>query len=127
MNQRVNSVDAIKTIDRVLHSNKNTVFFSGDRSVEPIKAVEAIDTSSERLEHEINKEQLEKRTQQAQDAMQRVNAQLTFKVHEGTGRTLVQLVEKETNEVIREIPPEKMLDVIAGIWKWSGITLDRTE
>jgi flagellar protein FlaG len=59
--------------------------------------------------------------------MQRVNAQLTFKVHEGTGRTLVQLIEKETNEVIREIPAEKMLDVIAGIWKWSGITLDRTE
>ncbi|WP_083432830.1 flagellar protein FlaG [Alkalibacterium sp. 20] len=48
-------------------------------------------------------------------------------MHEGTGRTLVQLVERETNEVIREIPPEKMLDVIAGIWKWSGITVDRTE
>ncbi|MDZ7835747.1 MAG: flagellar protein FlaG [Alkalibacterium sp.] len=127
MGQRVHSIDAIKTIDRVLHSNKNTVYFSEERDVEPIKAVEAIDTSSERLGLEPSKEQLEKLTAEAKEVLQRVNAQLSFKVHEGTGRTLVQLIERDTNEVIREIPPEKMLDVIAGIWKWSGITVDRME
>lgn len=127
MNQRVTSVDAIRTIDRVLHSNKNDVFFSGEREVKPVKAISPIDTPSDRLEHEVNKEYLDKIALEAREAMQRVNTHLTFKVHEGTGRTLVQLVEKETNEVIREIPPEKMLDVIAGIWKWSGITLDRME
>ncbi|WP_423189135.1 flagellar protein FlaG [Alkalibacterium sp. f15] len=127
MNQRVTSVDAIRTIDRVLHSNKNTVFFSEESNIEPIKAVEAIDTSSDSLESEMNKDQLEKIAVDAKAAMQRINAQLTFRIHEGTGRTLVQLVERETNEVIREIPPEKMLDVIAGIWRWSGITVDRTE
>ncbi|GEK88794.1 flagellar protein FlaG [Alkalibacterium putridalgicola] len=127
MNQRVTSVDALRTIDRVLLSNKNAVFFSEDGEVEPVKVIEPIETLSDRLEHNTSKEQLEKRAVEATAAMQRVNAQLTFKVHEGTGRTLVQLIEKETNEVIREIPPEKMLDVIAGIWKWSGITLDRME
>ncbi|SFC39886.1 flagellar protein FlaG [Alkalibacterium subtropicum] len=127
MNQRVTSVDAIRTIDRVLLSNKNTVFFSEDGEVEPVKVIEPIETLSDRLEHDMTKEQLEKRAVEATTAMQRVNTHLAFKVHEGTGRTLVQLIEKETNEVIREIPPEKMLDVIAGIWKWSGITLDRME
>ncbi|OJF93936.1 hypothetical protein [Alkalibacterium sp. 20] len=71
MSQRVTSVDAIRTIDRVLHSNKNTVFFSEERDVKP---VEAIDTSSDRLESEMNKDQLEKTAVEATAAMQRVNA-----------------------------------------------------
>jgi len=127
MDQHVTSVDAIRKIDRVLHSNKNTVFFSGEHEVEPVKPIESTDTSLNNFQHELNREKLEERAKEAKAAMQRINAQLTFRIHEGTGRTLVQLVERETNEVIREIPPEKMLDVIAGIWEWSGITLDRME
>ncbi len=47
-----------------------------------------------------------------------------FKVHEGTGRMLVKLLDKETNEVIREIPSEKILDLIANIWEMVGILVD---
>lgn len=127
MSQRVESIDALKTIDRVLHSNRNGVSYSGDRLVEPIKAVEGIETSFDRVQYEPSKEQVQKHVDEAQSVLQRVNAQLTFKVHEGTGRTLVQVVEKDSKEVLREIPPEKMLDVIAGIWQWSGIAVDRME
>ncbi|GAB2490544.1 hypothetical protein GCM10008929_13410 [Alkalibacterium psychrotolerans] len=127
MSQRVESIDALKTIDRVLHSNRNGVSYSGDRLVEPIKAVEGIETSFDRVQYEPSKDQVQKLADEAQSVLQRVNAQLTFKVHEGTGRTLVQVVEKDSKEVLREIPPEKMLDVIAGIWQWSGIAVDRME
>lgn len=47
-----------------------------------------------------------------------------FTIHEGTGRFLVRLVDKETEEVIREIPPEKLLDLIANIWEMVGIFVD---
>ncbi|PRY77493.1 flagellar protein FlaG [Alkalibacterium olivapovliticus] len=127
MSQRVNSIDALKTIDRVLHSNKSTVSYSGDRYIDPIKAIEGIDTSFDRVQYEPQKEQVQKWVDEAQSVLQRVNAQLSFKTHEGTGRTLVQVIDKETEEVIREIPPEKMLDMIAGIWQWSGLVVDRTE
>lgn len=127
MSQRVESIDALKTIDRVLHSNRNGVSYSGDRLVEPIKAVEGIETSFDRVQYEPSKDQVQKLVDEAQSVLQRVNAQLSFKVHEGTGRTLVQVVDKESKEVLREIPPEKMLDVIAGIWQWSGIVVDRME
>ncbi len=127
MSQRVNSIDALKTIDRVLHSNKSTVSYSGDRYIDPIKAIEVIDTSFDRVQYEPQKEQVQIWVDEAQSVLQRVNAQLSFKLHEGTGRTLVQVVDKETEEVIREIPPEKMLDMIAGIWQWSGLVVDRTE
>ncbi|EXJ22374.1 hypothetical protein ADIAL_1960 [Alkalibacterium sp. AK22] len=127
MGQRIESIDAIKTIDRVLHSNKSAVSYSGDRHVEEIKAIEGIDFSGDFVQQRPSNAQVHKWVNEAENVVQRVNAQLTFKVHEGTGRTLVQLVEKNTEEVLREIPPEKMLDVIAGIWQWSGITVDRLE
>ncbi|MDY0256547.1 flagellar protein FlaG [Gudongella oleilytica] len=47
-----------------------------------------------------------------------------FKIHEGTGRMLVKLVDNETDEVIKEIPPEKILDLIANIWEMVGILVD---
>lgn len=129
MVSRVRSIDALRTIDRVLHSRRNGVSYSGDRlvEVEPVKAVEGVETSFDRMQYEPNKEHIQKLVDEAQSVVQRVNGQLTFKVHEGTGRILVQVVEKETKEVLREIPPEKMLDVIAGIWQWSGIAVDRME
>lgn len=127
MSPRVRSVDAIRTIDRVLHSNRNGVSYSGDHLVEPVKAVQGVETSFDRMQYEPSKEHIQKLVDEAQSVLRRVNAQLAFKVHEGTGRTLVQVVEKDTKEVLREIPPEKMLDVIAGIWRWSGIAVDRME
>ncbi|HOK62340.1 MAG TPA: flagellar protein FlaG [Soehngenia sp.] len=47
-----------------------------------------------------------------------------FKIHEGTGRIMVKLVDNESDEVIKEIPPEKILDLVASIWDLVGILVD---
>lgn len=127
MVQRIETIDTIRTIDQVLHSSKNAVSFQGDRYVEPLKAVGKIDSTMDRLHLEPSKEQVKKWAYDANRVVQRLNAHLSFRVHEGTCRTIVEVVDRDTKEVLREIPPEKMLDVIAGIWKWSGIAVDRKE
>ncbi|WP_407371271.1 flagellar protein FlaG [Carnobacterium sp.] len=76
---------------------------------------------------EISKEELELSIEKANQFLLGLNTQFDFKVHEGTGRTVVRLVDKQTEEVVKEIPPEKMLDVIAGIWDMAGIVIDRKE
>ena len=76
---------------------------------------------------EISKEELEQSIEKANQFLLGLNTQFDFKVHEGTGRTVVRLVDKQTEEVVKEIPPEKMLDVIAGIWDMAGIVIDRKE
>lgn len=53
-----------------------------------------------------------------------LNRQLRFRVHEGTGRIWVQVVDTQTRDVIREIPPEKYLDLVAHIWRLVGILVD---
>jgi len=50
--------------------------------------------------------------------------QYKFEVHEGTGRVMVNLIDTKTKEVIKEIPPEKILDLVANIWERLGILVD---
>ncbi len=50
---------------------------------------------------------------------------LAYEVHERTGRTMVRLIDMRTEEVIKEIPPANMLDVIGKIWDDMGIAVDR--
>ena len=47
-----------------------------------------------------------------------------FDVHEETKRITIKIVDKDTQEVIREVPPEKTLDMIAKVWELAGLLVD---
>ena len=53
------------------------------------------------------------------------NIGLQFSVHEATGRTMVKVVDNETENLIREIPPEELLDVADKIGEMLGILFDK--
>lgn len=52
------------------------------------------------------------------------NSEAIFGIHEGTNRVTIKLVDKDTKEVIRELPPEKTLDMIAKVWEMAGLLVD---
>ena len=37
---------------------------------------------------------------------------------------MIKVINKQTQEVIREIPPEKILDIVANLWKIAGLIID---
>lgn len=47
-----------------------------------------------------------------------------FSYHEPTKRISVKIIDKDTNEVIREIPPEETLEMISKMWELAGIMVD---
>ena len=47
-----------------------------------------------------------------------------FSIHEKTKQIMVKIIDVSNDEVIREIPPEKILDLVAAIWEISGIIVD---
>lgn len=53
------------------------------------------------------------------------NSELKFVLHEGLGKYFAQLVNSETEEVIREIPSKKMLDVFYEMQKLVGMIVDK--
>ena len=48
-----------------------------------------------------------------------------FSIHEATKQIMVKIIDVTTDEVIRELPPEKVLDMVAAIWEVVGIIVDR--
>ena len=52
------------------------------------------------------------------------NSEAVFGIHEDTKRVTIKIVDKTTKEVIRELPPEKTLDMIAKVWDLAGILID---
>ena len=52
------------------------------------------------------------------------NSEAVFGIHEGTNRVTIKIVDKSTKETIKELPPEKTLDMIAKVWEMAGILVD---
>lgn len=121
---RINGVDSIQTINRTLRAAHNQQFFE-ERSRSAIN--DASEFNFEGNTEGFTNEKLQEAVEKANQHLVGVNAEFLFTVHEGTGRTLVQLINKNTGDIIREIPPRKMLDVIAGIWEMSGLVVDQKE
>lgn len=65
------------------------------------------------------------------DAIERVNRAISganrrfeFSVHEKTKEIMIKVLDTDTNEVVREIPPEKILDMVAKMMEMAGIIVD---
>ncbi|GLI18361.1 hypothetical protein TSYNTROPHJE_01740 [Tepidanaerobacter syntrophicus] len=52
------------------------------------------------------------------------STRMEFKIHDETKRVMVRIVDRITSDVIAEIPPEKFLDLLAGLWKQAGLIVD---
>ena len=52
------------------------------------------------------------------------HTQLSFKYHEDTNRISITVTDSDTDEVIREIPPVKTLDLLAKAWEMAGLLVD---
>ncbi|WHH61507.1 flagellar protein FlaG [Petroclostridium sp. X23] len=63
--------------------------------------------------------------EKANKAVQGINTSFEFSIHEKTREIMIKVLNKETKEVIREIPPEKTLDMVAKLWEMAGIIVDR--
>ena len=67
-------------------------------------------------------EQLKKAVEQLNKSMP--HSEAIFGFHEETNRVPIKIIDKDTKEVIKELPPEKTLDMIAKVWELAGILVD---
>ena len=73
-------------------------------------------------EQQATHEQIRKAVEQLNKNM--VNSEAVFGIHEKTNRVTIKIIDKDTKEVIKEVPPEKTLDMIAKVWELAGILID---
>ncbi|ABR47944.1 flagellar protein FlaG protein [Alkaliphilus metalliredigens QYMF] len=72
----------------------------------------------------IREEKLIEMIEQANKFLLKPPTELQFSVHEDTKRISIKIVNTENQEVLREIPPEKLLDMVAKMWELTGLLVD---
>ncbi len=72
----------------------------------------------------VSEDQYKKNVEKAREELIGHSTHLEFSVHKFTHEIMVKVVDDETNEVLKEIPPEKILDLVAEIWKIAGLVMD---
>ena len=73
-------------------------------------------------QQQANNEKIKKAVEQLNKNMS--HSEAVFGIHEETNRVTIKIVDKDTKEVIKELPPEKTLDMIAKAWELAGILVD---
>ncbi|QWU15866.1 flagellar protein FlaG [Paenibacillus sophorae] len=72
----------------------------------------------------IAEEQLIRTIERAVKSLQGPETILEVSVHEKTHDIMVKVLNKDTGELIREVPPEKTLDLVAKMMEIAGILID---
>jgi flagellar protein FlaG len=59
------------------------------------------------------------------ESFELVDMHFRFKIHKPTNEIIVQIIDTGTGEVIKEFPPEKILNMIAEFLKTSHLLIDK--
>lgn len=105
-----------------------------------VQSVNKVDTTTKVVENASEKgqngnmnqkpEQQTASDEQIRKAVEQLNknimahSEAIFGIHEGTNRVTIKIVDRDTKKVIKEVPPEKTLDMIAKVWEMAGILID---
>lgn len=127
---RINSMDAsfkptisVETAKTKQDVPVNAANVSAAQTIEA--SVEVNKENNIRLtEEKISDEFLQKSIDRVNDTFELHKRSVRFKIHERTNEVMVKIVDAETEEVIREIPPEKLLDMFANMLELAGLIVD---
>jgi flagellar protein FlaG len=73
---------------------------------------------------EISPKELKKKVEQLNKAAEALDRRFQFVIHQETHRIMVKVYRKDNDELIAEIPPKRILDVLAKIDKEMGLLVD---
>ena len=119
-----------KSITEITDDSVREATVSKDITTASVQKVEAKnDESSSETGEQSTSDQIRKSKEQINKSVEQINKKMSnsevqFGIHDKTNRITIKIIDKETKEVIKELPPEKTLDMIAKAWELAGILVD---
>ena len=92
------------------------------QQVQQIERVEPVDLQREQAE--VDRNALQNAVESVNTTISNYQRHLSVRRHEATGRMIVKVYDSETQEMIREIPPESVLNAHAHILELAGLFVD---
>lgn len=118
-------VDSYKSV-----SNINRQDFNNEKNREKIEVNNSnksrIDSLQEKEDYSAKEleEDVKESVKDINEIVEKVKEDLAFEIHDETERMMVKVVDRKTQEVIKELPPEEMLDLSARIHEMVGLLID---
>ncbi len=128
--------NAVASQEISLSTQKYGYFDSGSNNVAGVEAATTVAmqkaTNEEKAntddqqqkDAELNAQRLKSAVNQANSTMKHARTGCEFTYHEKTNRVSIKVYDKDTNEVLREIPPEESLEMLEKIWEIAGLLVD---
>jgi len=104
------NVTELPTTSRVAESSQNSALGNNQNSGQK--------------EGVASEQQIKSAISQANMKLKAHRTRCEFSYHEETKRVSIKVMDQETNEVIKEIPPEETLDMLQKMWEMAGIVVD---
>ena len=64
-------------------------------------------------------------TDQLNELMDKINCNLEFKYNKEVNLMSIRMIDKKTNEIIKEVPPEEMIENMIKAKDWLGAFIDK--
>ncbi len=72
----------------------------------------------------ITQESFQETLESLNEAVSILNHRLSFRLDDSTGRMMTKVIDRDTNEVIREFPSEEMIAFVERFQEFIGLLLD---
>ena len=99
--------------------NFSTDVPSVSQSATPVQTVNAVKQAAETP----NQSQVEDAVKSINSMMKSLSPNLEFSVDDETNRTVVKVVDKQTNEVIRQLPSQEALEIAKAVDHLQGLLI----
>ena len=107
--------DEAQTLNKVATANEAGQTNNEEKEEDPKR--QALDNINEKFVSEM--------TRELNELMSKLNCDLEFQYHKEVNLMSVRMLDKKTHEVLKEVPPEEMLDQMAKAREWLGAFLDK--
>lgn len=105
------------------NSKENTTVSDNATNIKPINNSEF---SIEVKDKEIDKDSLNKEVEKVNEILKNDNIKIEYSTHEKFKNSIIiKVINKDTHEILMEVPPKKILDMIAKMCEMAGIFIDK--
>ncbi len=75
-------------------------------------------------EKRIDENAIKRLTGKFNEVLSILNTRLKFSIHEGTNTIVVQILDSESGEVLKEVPSTKFLELVTKLGEYVGFMID---
>jgi len=112
-------------------TNNNYEVSSPDQMINDIEVKDRVETENNNnveqndKEKDIKENDVKKAVKKLNNFLQDEGTHAEYSIHKELHRLMIKIIDNETNKVILEVPPKKIVDMVAKMCELAGILVDK--